>query len=647
MKKQLIALVALCAVLSLSAGPLTTHKNTRLHPELRPELRMGDIQAPTTSPAKVKAQANESEPSEVYYTLANSPYTALGFNGQTAGMQIAMGTQIEPSFLAQLTDAKITSISFYTGYEYGEGSGVNKVKKATVFITDDLTSGEFLYTQETSLPETAFTEVTVPLDTPFEIPADKEIYVGMYCSVAGANSQTVVIDYTGHDSDLGGWVGYRQNSLGTFTWSNISTSYGFVNVGCTISAYGFPMNSVAVEAVDGQPVACAGDQFTFQFRIKNEGANEINSLRVEYGIEGETPKVNIYDLPAVGFNAVLYGTLSNYIAENPTKSAPVYVKVLEVNDVPNTSDNPSGSYNITIVPADNVLPRNVVIEEFTSIGCQFCPVGYTGMEEIRENCTDGTIIPVCVHVNFGKTDPMTAASYNAVYTRYNEGLPSTTLNRMYSVYPYYEDLVDAAEEIKMLPGIGHVSATASIDEESGILTVNTSTRFVFDYTDADQYYRLAYGITEDDLGPYAQTNGYSGYEQEVPGGWQDKDDSVNLIFNDVARQLDKYAGIVGSVPAEITAGESYEFTHEVKLLKAIEDYKKIHLVVYLINRKSGIIENACVLHPDQFSGVSSIFEEDKENAPAEYFNLQGIRVNNPGHGLYILRQGSKASKVIL
>ncbi len=36
-----------------------------------------------------------------------------------------------------------------------------------------------------------------------------------------------------------------------------------------------------------------------------------------------------------------------------------------------------------------------------------------------------------------------------------------------------------------------------------------------------------------------------------------------------------------------------------------------------------------------------------ENAPVEYYNLQGVRVANPENGLYIVRQGSKATKVFL
>ena len=45
------------------------------------------------------------------------------------------------------------------------------------------------------------------------------------------------------------------------------------------------------------------------------------------------------------------------------------------------------------------------------------------------------------------------------------------------------------------------------------------------------------------------------------------------------------------------------------------------------------------------SGITDI--EADENAPVEYFNLQGIRVATPENGLYIRRQGSKVTKVLV
>lgn len=45
------------------------------------------------------------------------------------------------------------------------------------------------------------------------------------------------------------------------------------------------------------------------------------------------------------------------------------------------------------------------------------------------------------------------------------------------------------------------------------------------------------------------------------------------------------------------------------------------------------------------TGIEGIVVD--ENAPVEYFNLQGVRVSNPENGLYIRRQGNKATKVLV
>ncbi len=45
------------------------------------------------------------------------------------------------------------------------------------------------------------------------------------------------------------------------------------------------------------------------------------------------------------------------------------------------------------------------------------------------------------------------------------------------------------------------------------------------------------------------------------------------------------------------------------------------------------------------NGIADIVAD--ENAPVEYFNLRGIRVENPENGLYIRRQGNKVTKVIV
>lgn len=44
---------------------------------------------------------------------------------------------------------------------------------------------------------------------------------------------------------------------------------------------------------------------------------------------------------------------------------------------------------------------------------------------------------------------------------------------------------------------------------------------------------------------------------------------------------------------------------------------------------------------------SSVEAIEIENAPVEYYNLQGVRVSNPENGLFIVRQGSKVTKQVI
>ncbi|MDE6468615.1 MAG: hypothetical protein K2L28_06945, partial [Muribaculaceae bacterium] len=54
----------------------------------------------------------------------------------------------------------------------------------------------------------------------------------------------------------------------------------------------------------------------------------------------------------------------------------------------------------------------------------------------------------------------------------------------------------------------------------------------------------------------------------------------------------------------------------------------------------------------QFGGIPAGVEgvtvaDDDNNAPAVYYNLNGVRVENPANGLYIERRGTKARKVLI
>lgn len=58
-------------------------------------------------------------------------------------------------------------------------------------------------------------------------------------------------------------------------------------------------------------------------------------------------------------------------------------------------------------------------------------------------------------------------------------------------------------------------------------------------------------------------------------------------------------------------------------------------------------ETVTILLPEELTAPSALGAiKADENAPVEYFNLQGVRIDNPGSGLYIRRQGNNVTKVV-
>lgn len=57
------------------------------------------------------------------------------------------------------------------------------------------------------------------------------------------------------------------------------------------------------------------------------------------------------------------------------------------------------------------------------------------------------------------------------------------------------------------------------------------------------------------------------------------------------------------------------------------------------------VDQIYVLYAEGGAGVNEM--EVNENAPVEYFNLQGVKVANPENGIFIRRQGSKVEKIMV
>ncbi len=84
---------------------------------------------------------------------------------------------------------------------------------------------------------------------------------------------------------------------------------------------------------------------------------------------------------------------------------------------------------------------------------------------------------------------------------------------------------------------------------------------------------------------------------------------------------------------------SYEREHNLCLPSDVEAaYKRYWLTYELVDG-----------NPVRYNGLTGIEDvaTDNANIPAEYFNLQGMRVENPENGIYIRRHGRSVTKVLI
>lgn len=85
---------------------------------------------------------------------------------------------------------------------------------------------------------------------------------------------------------------------------------------------------------------------------------------------------------------------------------------------------------------------------------------------------------------------------------------------------------------------------------------------------------------------------------------------------------------------------------DVDLSGTIDADGKAHMDVNVLWKESNlpiVVEFDGTLYKG--SGIKNTL--DTLNAPVEYYNLSGVRVSNPQNGIFIRRQGGKATKVVI
>lgn len=287
--------------------------------------------------------------------------------------------------------------------------------------------------------------------------------------------------------------------------------------------------------------------------------------------------------------------------------------------------------------------RHLLIDEGTALWCNNCPDGLLNVQALERTYGE-SVICLSSHIR----DILACEDYNKALSFFS--IPRLVLNRNRNSEadsdkkfgPYLFEPTDMCIDV------------TEYTYEGDVMNVNVAVRSAKDLDNSSDRYRVGYTITTD----FISTAPDPRFIQDNMGGGVVKR-QFHFLPSKIPAELNPMKGVVitadnafdgfpGSLQGEFKADEPMEFSWDVTLPDLLSNWAAGRVVAYIIDTETGHVVNstAALLNNPTTSICRPSIEEDAD-APTEYFTIDGLRVSNPGKGLYIMRRGSKVSKIIL
>ena len=490
----------------------------------------------------------------------------------------------------------------------GFGSGKNR--EIELFLTYDL-KGEPFYTQKAQLEnDNSFNEVA--LATPYTVEG-KSFFVG-YKYLASNKCYPVM--YDGNEADLSqnaNWVsfpGYARPTADTYKiyWEHNYAKYGNNCIRLILSGETESAPSAEVSNVDVPIIVAPGESFFATVTVTNTSLVDVKNVTVDWtvGDDSRGSADLIFDTPILP-GSTGRASMMMYASEEDNEQMPMTFAVTKVNEMENpTADH---IFNSTLSNTALAFVRRVVVEKYTGTGCGYCPVAMYAFDRMIEEVTDGSFIPVEVH-NYG-SDPLHCSSYADWYSLVGiTGAPGASYNRVKGIPTAGVSYAMVKAQYNALHLPTFLDIKCESDLNGNVKTVTTFSRDI-----ASHNYGIGFILTEDQLGPYAQTNYYGNTGNTDAGPYGNMNSVFLTEYDNVARQIFDMKGAYNSIPASVKLGERYEYTTTLDLSRC-KDLTKVNVIAFVANRSNGEILNAVRVKLGSNSVLSEMVENDYADARA-------------------------------
>ncbi|MCR5129987.1 MAG: hypothetical protein K6C10_00810 [Prevotella sp.] len=500
--------------------------------------------------------------------------------------------------------------------------------------------------------------VTVELPTPYTIP-EEGVYVGYSMTI------DEVDDYTGYpivvvDKMTEGGL-YLHTSKVYMKWMDMSEEIGVsAYIKVEVSGASVKDNAAAPKANETTYVK-AGEEITVETMVANHGAKGIESLDVNYILNGKTTSKH-FDLAEpvandLGLTCTITNTLEG-IAERGNYD--LVVKVVKVNGIDNEDVTPESTSPIVVL--NNIPKKRALLEEYTGTWCGWCVRGFVAFEKLAELYPDEYVL-----VSYHNGDPMEVVFSNE-YPSTVEGYPDAWIDRAFEVDPYYglgDEPMGVAQDLadrNQVFGYADIDVKANLSADEKKVSVTTNVTFPYDATGAK--YGLSYVLVADGMtgtgSDWSQSNYYNGevgLEDDL-APFADAGDYVDgLVYNDVAVMVSAKSGaaIRGSIPATITADKAISHKYTFLMANAINnngdemdlDVEKLKVVAILTNTETGEVLNAQKCKVATATAIKIADEDQKTATPVVYYDLGGRQAKSLHRGLNIVRMSDGTVRKVL
>lgn len=293
-------------------------------------------------------------------------------------------------------------------------SNASNVSMAKVWISKSLPSSvdNADYVQSVGVSSLVNGANDIVLKTPYAV-NNAAIYVGFSFTIKSAE---YCIAFGGEyvDNSL-----YLRSSDKVPSWGAVS-DFGKLALQLLLEGGNYPANDASPS--DFAPfVVGLGQSASVPLKITNGGSETITSISYTITTSGKVSEEKTINTPSIPFaaSAVVNIPFESDAVEGTKETT---FTITKINGKTNTASNKSAKGKMTTVANLKVWPRTVLIEEFTTESCVFCPQAAAGLSSFMNTYTDlaERVAIVCHHAGY-YTDWLTIDASSQYTWFYNSG----------------------------------------------------------------------------------------------------------------------------------------------------------------------------------------------------------------------------------